>query len=288
MSLAVRSLSWVTRNIPSLPGRWRIVDGLGRNEASFAALGPKIVRFAGDFRVRINPIDENGRWIYVPCDDGQYWVIDGKKRTVAKKIRTGGRPHNTQCSRDGARMYLSPMGNPKQVTIVDVKAGHKVIGQIPFDNVTRPPALAKDEKRFFQHIDGLIGFQVADIADRKVTHTIRHKIAKELQQKASRCHGLAIRPDQKEIWSCNVEHHTVHIHDITSDGYPEIAQIPMIERSYWLCFSPDSKYAYISVRGARKVAVVDCKTKKILKHLEVGDNPKRNLVITLPDKRAAK
>ena len=65
MSLAVRSLSWVTRNIPNLPGRWRIVHWLDRNEARFAALPPKTVRFARDFRVRINPIDENGRWICV-------------------------------------------------------------------------------------------------------------------------------------------------------------------------------------------------------------------------------
>ncbi|MCH7872933.1 MAG: FkbM family methyltransferase [Planctomycetes bacterium] len=65
MSLAVRSLSWVTRNIPKLPGRWRIVHWLDQNEARFAALPPKTVRFARDFQVRINPVDENGRWIYV-------------------------------------------------------------------------------------------------------------------------------------------------------------------------------------------------------------------------------
>jgi hypothetical protein len=24
----------------------------------------------------------DGRWVYVPCNDGNYWVIDGKLRTV--------------------------------------------------------------------------------------------------------------------------------------------------------------------------------------------------------------
>ena len=51
-------------------------------------------------------------------------------------------------------MYLSPMVPPKRVTIVDVKAGHKVVGEIPFANSVRPPALAPDNKRFYQHIDG--------------------------------------------------------------------------------------------------------------------------------------
>ncbi len=225
----------------------------------------------------------DGKWVYIPCKDGRYWVVDAENRTVVKKIVTGGRPHNTQASRNGKRMYLSPLGSPRRVMIVDVAAGHEVVGEIPFGNVVRPPALSADEKRHFQHIDGLIGFQVADISSRKVTHTVRHKVPADLQQKASRCHGLAIRPDQKEIWSCNVEHHIVHIHDITNPDYPEVAALLMIERVYWLCFSPDSKFAYISVRGANKICVVDCATKEVVKHIDVGDMPKRNLVIVLPD-----
>ncbi|MFP6693382.1 MAG: hypothetical protein VB875_10215, partial [Pirellulales bacterium] len=94
---------------------------------------------------------------------------------------------------------------------------------------------------------------------------------------------LAVRPDQKEIWSCNVEHQLVHVHDITKDDYPEITSIRMIGRVYWLCFSPDSKRAYLAVRSERKVAVVDTETKKVIAHIEVGNTPKRNLVITLSD-----
>jgi YVTN family beta-propeller protein len=223
----------------------------------------------------------DGRWVYVPCNDQTYWVIDGKNRTVVKKIRTGGRPHNTQASRDGKRMYLSPMGSPKEVTIVDVENGHKVIGKIPFSASVRPPALEPDGKRYFQHVDGLIGFEVADIATRKVTNRIEHTIAAEYKGKGSRCHGLCIRPDGKEIWSCNVEHKTVHIHDITKPDYPQIAALPMIGRIYWLTFSPDSKFAYIAVRSKSQVCVVDTATRKVVTHLDVGNTPKRNLVITL-------
>lgn len=227
----------------------------------------------------------DGRWVYVPCNDGHYWVVDGQERQVVKRIPTGGRPHNTQCSRDGRWMYLSPMGSPKKVTIVDVQAGHEVVGEIPFDNVTRPPALAADNKRFFQHIDSLLGFQVADIEKRRVIATVQHPIPEDKQSLRSRCHGLCIRPDQKEIWSCNVEHHLVHIHDITRDDYPHVATLPMIGAVYWLCFSPDSKYAYISVRSRNQVCVVDAQTKEILRHIPVGNTPKRNLVITLPDEK---
>ena len=111
----------------------------------------------------------DGRWIYIPCNDENYWVVDARSRNVVKKIHTGGRPHNTQVSRDGRWMYLSPMGAPRRVTIVDVKAGHEVVGHIPYSNSVRPPALSADNRRFFQNVDGLVGFEVADIASRKVT-----------------------------------------------------------------------------------------------------------------------
>ena len=225
----------------------------------------------------------DGRWVYVPCNDGMYWVIDGRQKKVVTKIRTGGRPHNTQASRDGKLMYLSPMGSPKQVTIVDVNEGHKVIGTIPFDNVVRPPALSGDGKWLYQNIDGLLGFQAADTDKRKVFATVNHNIPAALRATGSRCHGLAVRPDQKEIWSCNVEHQLVHIHDLTRDDFPEITALPMIGKIYWLCFTPDSKFAYISVRSERKVCVVDTQTKKVIKHIEVGNTPKRNLVITLAE-----
>jgi DNA-binding beta-propeller fold protein YncE len=258
----------------------------------FGAKGGELVTldtrtYAVKGRVPVGPLpNENectpdGKWIYVPCDDGQYWVVDGEKQAVTTKINTGGRPHNTVVSPDGKRMYLVPMGQPRRVSIVDV-ADHEVIGEIPFGNSVRPPAISSDEKRFFQNIDGLLGFQVADIATRKVTHTIEHAIAVDQKATATRCHGLCVRPDQQEIWSCNVEHETVHVHEITSGAYKEIATLKLPGKIYWVTFTPDSKYAFVSVRNKGQVAVIDTATKEIVKLLEAGKEPKRTQVIDVP------
>jgi WD40 repeat protein len=91
-----------------------------------------------------------------------------------------------------------------------------------------------------------------------------------------------VRPDQEEIWSCNVEHQRVHIHELTSGDYKEIASIDMPGRVYWVCFTPDSKYCLVSVRSEGKVAVVDCQKKEIIKLLEAGKEPKRTQVIDVP------
>jgi DNA-binding beta-propeller fold protein YncE len=228
-----------------------------------------------------NECTPDGRFIYVPCADEHWWVVDGKTKKVITRIETGGRPHNTVNSPDGKRMYLSPLGSPKRVTIVDVADNHRVIDEIPFDNITRPPAISSDEKLFFQNIDGLLGFQVADIAARKVIRTVRHTVADGLEEKKSRCHGLGVRPDQKEIWSCNVEHHTVHIHEMSGD-YRQTHMVTLPGRVYWICFSPDSRYAFVSVRDKSQIAVIDCQTKEIVKLLAAGREPKRTQVIDVP------
>jgi YVTN family beta-propeller protein len=242
-------------------------------------------------RVPIGPapnqlaLTPDGRIAYVPCSNGYYEVIDVDKGKVVERIFTGGRPHNTLCSTDGRHMYLAPMGAPKKVTIVDT-ANHKPIGTIPFSSVVRPIALSKDESRLYAEVDGLVGIEVADVQARRMIHRVPAELADELKKKDSRSHGLGIRPDQKEIWECDVEHHEVHVYDITGETPKQIATIPIGSQVYWLTFSPDGKTCYVAARGANAVAVVDTATKKVTANIAAGKEPKRLLVVTLPDKDA--
>jgi hypothetical protein len=86
----------------------------------------------------------DARWLYVPCRDGRYWVVDGLTGTVTKQIKTGGRPHNTQISTDGRWAFLSPMGGTHDAFIVDIAAGHQVSGRIRFGGSLRPSTLSAD------------------------------------------------------------------------------------------------------------------------------------------------
>ena len=231
----------------------------------------------------------DGRWIYVPCRDEHYWAIDAEKREVAARIRTGGRPHNVRISRDGRLALLSPMGDAGRVTVVDIEAGHQVVGEIVFAGSVRPSALS-DEGRLFQHVDGLNGFQVADVGSREVVATIEHdtvlgwllvhpRLGWLGPAGLRRCHGLAIRPGQQEIWSaCGA---SVTIHDIMRSAYPEAARIALESKAYWLTFSPDGRWALVALSGADQVAVVDAAAREVVVQLPTGAGPKRNLVIDL-------
>jgi YVTN family beta-propeller protein len=228
-------------------------------------------------------VTPDGQFAYVPTNDACYEVIDLAQAKIIQRIFTGGRPHNTVCSADGKHMYLAPMGSPKKVTIVDV-ATHKPIGAIPFSNVVRPVALSQDEKRLYAEVDGLVGVEVADFASRRMIHRVPADLAQERRTIASRSHGLGIRPDQKELWECDVNHHEVHVYDLTGDRPRQIATIPIGSEVYWLTFRPDGKICYVSARGAGEVAAVDTETKQIVARIPVGKEPKRLIVVTLPEK----
>jgi YVTN family beta-propeller protein len=227
-------------------------------------------------------VTPDGKFAYVPVNDGHYEVIDLAAGKIVERIQTGGRPHNTLCSADGKHAYLAPMGAPKKVTIVDT-ASHKVIGDIPFTSVVRPIALTLDEKRLFANVDGLVGIEMADVAARKMIHRIPADLVDDLKKVASRSHGLAIRPDQQEIWECDVEHKEVHVYDITGEKPKQIATVPIGSQVYWLTFSPDGKTCYVAARGNGEVAAVDSQSKKIVARIPVGKEPKRLIVVTLKD-----
>jgi YVTN family beta-propeller protein len=261
----------------STPGELLAIDPLTDKVTRRMPVGPAPNQLA---------VTPDGKFACVPVNDGYYEIVDLGQFKIVERIFTGGRPHNTLCSPDGKRLYLAPMGAPKKVTVVDV-ATRKPIGEIPFSQVVRPVALDKDERRLYAEVDGLVGIEVADVEARKMIHRIPAELTDEQKKAASRSHGLGIRPDQKEVWECDVEHFEVHVYDITGDKPKQIATVPIGSQVYWLTFTPDGKTCYVSARGAGEVAAVDTESKKVVARIPVGKEPKRLVVVTPPEKTKA-
>jgi DNA-binding beta-propeller fold protein YncE len=230
----------------------------------------------------------DGAFLYVPCRDGRYWVIDGKTGAVVGTINTGGRPHNTVISADGAYAHLSPMYEPRAVTVVDIRGGHKVLGTIAFADSVRPSALSRDGRWLLQHVDGINGFQVADTSTRSVIATIQHStplngvlLVPRLGWLGlggfERCHGIAVRPGSQEIWSVCAG--AVTIHAMESPAFAEVATIALPSKGYWITFSPNGRYACVALADAGEVAVIDTASRSVIRHLKAGAGPKRNLVL---------
>ena len=177
-------------------------------------------------------------------------------------------------------MYLGPKGS-YHVLIADATT-HELIGKIPLSDAPRPIALSSDEKRLYANVDTLIGFEIADVSRRKVIHRVVAMVPEELLRKSSRSHGLALRTDGKELWTCDVFHDRTYVFDLTVEPPKQVATLVMKGGGYWICFSPDGKYCYISERIGNSVAVIDTKTRETVTRIVVGKAPKRVLVVTPP------
>jgi YVTN family beta-propeller protein len=178
-------------------------------------------------------------------------------------------------------MYLGPKGS-YHVLIADLKS-HKLIGEIPTSDAPRPITLSKDGKRLYANVDTLIGFEVLDTEKRKVIHRVEADVPEEVLRKASRSHGIGLTPDEKELWMCDVFHDRTYVFDATTEPPKQVATIVMKGGGYWMCFSADGKYCYITERIGDSVAVIDVATRKTVDRIAVGKAPKRLTLITLPE-----
>ncbi len=201
----------------------------------------------GDFPDEIE-CSQDGKWIYVACWDGSWWVIDGHKKKLFKKIRTAGLPHNTTISPDGARMFLSPLGEPGRITVIDLQHGHEPVGVISMDGSPRPASFSGDGKYLYSQVDGLAGFQVVDASKLEVICTVEHSIDKD-----SRCHGLSVRPQSTEVWSCASHQSLIFITEWTSSRETPLGQVETPGHPYWISFSSGGDYAFISLVPDRKL-----------------------------------
>jgi DNA-binding beta-propeller fold protein YncE len=272
-------------------------------EASGLALGDLLWIDAASFKLmRRTPVcrephalaaTPDGRWLYVPCRDGHYRIVNGRSGGEVGSIATGGRPHNTQIARDGRMAFLSPMGGSNDAFVVDIAGGHRLAGRIRFRSSLRPSALSADGRYLVQQVDGLNGFQVADVARQLVIATVEHSTPLEgarlpfLEHLGrlsldgfERCHGLGIRPGQREIWSVCSDR--VSVHELAEPGFRELAAVPLPAKGYWITFSPDGARAFVALSDTGRVAAIDADGKRVLKLIDAGVGPKRNLVLPSP------
>lgn len=277
----------------------------GKKNGELLWINPTDAKIMHRMQVGLQPhnpaVSVDGKWIYVPMRDKHYWVIDTATKSVVKKIHTGGRPHNTTASPDGRYMFLSPLSVPGTVTIVDIEAGHREVGTIHYSAAPRPPALSSNGQFLFQHVDDLNGFEVANTRTRKLLARVEHgkefdwnnfsrndRWYKILREKFNlglsdyqHCHGLAIHPDQAEIWSCCAQWLTIH--STIKPGYPELGSISLAGSAYWITFSSQGKYAFVAIVDRNRVAMIDTKSREVVKYFEVGSRPKRNFLVELPE-----
>jgi len=237
------------------------VTSLNRMIAIDAISGKKIwdkTYEGGCDRLAISP---DGKTLYVPELEGPAWhVVDASNGDVIATIVTNSGSHNTIYSADGSRVYLAGLKSPT-LSVVDPKT-RKIVGTVgPFANVIRPFTVNGSNTLVFVNVNGLLGFEVGDVRTGKKLYSVDVEDYQKGPVKRHGCpsHGIAMSPDEKEIWVADCANNAIHVFDSTAMPPKQLTNIKMRDCVGWISFSMDGKFAYSSTGE-----IVDAVTKNIV------------------------
>jgi DNA-binding beta-propeller fold protein YncE len=209
-------------------------------------------------RMSISP---DGKLIYLPSLEQKAWyIVDAATGEELKRLVLNSKSHNTVYGLDGKCVYLAGLGSPLlSVASTGTDSVLKTIG--PFGNVVRPFTINGSQTLVFVNVNGLLGFEIGDLTTNKSIHRVEVKGFPLGTPKRHGCpsHGIALTPDEREIWLCDSFNSRLHIFDATVSPPEQGDSIVLREQPGWITFSRDGSFAYPSTGE-----VIDAKSRKIV------------------------
>ncbi len=213
---------------------------------------------AGCDRMAISP---DGKILYVPSFEGPHWaVVDAFTGDVITKIVTKSGSHNTIYSRDGSRVYMAGLRST-YLSVADGKT-HTVVETVgPFSKPIRPFTVNGRGTLVFVNVNDCPGFEVGDLRTGKFLCRVQFGGYKPGPLKRHGCpsHGIALTPDEKELWVVDGANNAVHVFDATVMPPKQVTTIHLRDFPGWITFSIDGRRAYPSTGE-----IIDTKTKKVV------------------------
>jgi len=212
-------------------------------------------------RLSISP---DGATIYLPSFEADDWkVLDAKSGRELKRIIMHNRSHNTLYGGDGSKVYLEGLAS-NYLTIVNAK-DHSIYHQTgPFANHVRPFTINARQTRCYVNVDSLLGFEIGDLqTGKKIKHIdVEGFNIGPVKRHGCPSHGIALSPDEKELWLADAFNESVHVFDLSGDGVLQTKTIKLSDQPGWITFSIDGRYALPSTGD-----IIDAQTKTILTRL---------------------
>jgi DNA-binding beta-propeller fold protein YncE len=241
------------------------VTSLNRMIAIDAISGKKLwdkTYEGGCDRMAISP---DGKMLYVPQLEGPSWhVVNAATGSVMATVETKSGSHNTIYSADGAHVYLAGLKSPV-LSVADPRT-HRVASTVgPFGDVIRPFTVNGRNTLVFVNVNGLLGFEVGDLKTGKKLYRVEVEGYKQGPVKRHGCpsHGIALTPDEKELWVADCANEAIHVFDATVIPPKQSGTIKARDCVGWISFSLDGRSAYSSTGE-----VVDVATRKVVAVLQ--------------------
>jgi hypothetical protein len=241
----------------------------------------------------------DGRTLYMATgssNPANWLIINTSDGSLRNTIRASGNgSHNTDISLDGRYVFLGIHNSPR-LGIYDTVT--KTIRYIPgLVAGVRPIAVTGRSTYAFIDQTGFFGFSVGSITSGKDLFNVRIKGFPSTSPAYANSgadapsHGIALSPDEREVWAMDKPNGMVHIFDIT--GLParpprQIANIALGNmdaneaqcsksclKEGWVQFSRNGRYVYVGDTGA----VVNAHTKRVIAHLPELRNSRKHIEV---------
>jgi YVTN family beta-propeller protein len=248
-------------------------------------------------------VTKNGDRIIVAIARGKGGldIVDAATLTLKKTISSnGGRLHNVYVTPDNK--YVVGGSIPSKTFYVFDLDKEQLAWTMPMDLGVRCMAIETNPdgstKRVFAQMSSLNGFSVIDFAAQKeVARITLPSVPQEFDHGGYRTnepsHGIGIAPDNKTLWVTSIPNNAVYeysLADLKVIGKVDLPSekiagraAPLSAVANWVTFTPDGKELFISNSGMRSVSVVDTSAMKVVKVIPVGEVPKRNNTLVIPD-----
>lgn len=212
----------------------------------------------GADRLAVSP---DGKTLYVPTLEGPQWtVVDAMTGEIRAAVTTNSGAHNTIYGPDGKRVYLAGLKSPL-LKVADPATNTLLPDVGPFANVIRPFTINGSQTRVYVNVNDLLGFEVGDLKSGKVLQHVEVQGYQKGEVKRHGCpsHGIALTPDEKELWLSDGHNSAVHVFDMTAATPKQIATIKVRDQPGWITVRMDGKHVWPSTGE-----IIDAKTKKIV------------------------
>jgi DNA-binding beta-propeller fold protein YncE len=208
-------------------------------------------------RMSISP---DGKVIYQPSFEKDNWyVLDADSGDVIAEIHPKSRAHNTVYGIDGTRVYMAGLASPL-LSIADTRK-HKTVATCgPFAHSIRPFTVNGAQTLCFVNVNQLLGFEVGDLKSGKKLHRVEVEGFEQGSVKRHGCpsHGIAMTPDETEVWVTDGHNEHLHIFDATVMPPKQVHSIKLRAQPGWITFSIDGKTCWPSTGD-----VIDTASRKI-------------------------
>jgi DNA-binding beta-propeller fold protein YncE len=217
---------------------------------------------AGCDRMSITP---DGKTIYLPSFEKDHWlVVNALDGSEIKKLILNSRAHNTIISADGREAYMAGLGS-SFLAVADT-ATHTLKRAVgPFSAPIRPFTVNGRLTKIYANVNDLLGFEIGDLQTGRLLQRVEVTGFAKGPVKRHGCpsHGIALSPDEKELWLADGHNSQVHIFDLSGGMIRQKQSLPVRDQPGWITFSLDGKTVYPSTGE-----VFDAATKQIIATLQ--------------------